>query len=202
MFLPEPIIIDDFLPRKYADEIEKQCLDSRFTWSFNPSIEIDGQESDQVGFSHVAMVYPNSDQQPYIERDLTALFYPLTYLIEDKSGIEFNAMIRVRVGLFTKEPSSPEHHKPHVDYRFEHNVALYYVNDSDGPTHIFEERIAPEPFENFADGIRATPPDSYTLQTTIEPKKNRLVIFDGLQYHASSSPKEHKYRIAVNMNFI
>jgi hypothetical protein len=202
MYLPEPIILDDFLPAKYADEIEKQCLDPRFTWCYNPSIEMDGTETDQVGFSHVAFVYPNSNVNPYIERELTALFFPITYLLEDKSGIPFNSLIRVRLGLFTRDSSSTSYHLPHVDYRFEHNVALYYVSDSDGPTHIFEERITPEPFDNFAEGIKSPRPSTFTLQTKIEPKKNRVVIFDGLQYHASSSPIHHKHRIALNINFI
>lgn len=200
MYLPEPLILDDFLPSRYADEIEAQILDPRFPWYYEQSIEYKG--SDNIGFFHVILNYENHDAQPYIEKDVLALFYPLTFFIEDKSGIPFNSMIRVRLGLFTKQQNNTEHHNPHVDYRFEHTVALYYVTDSDGPTYLFNERRDSEPFENFTEGPQIPHPESFTLQTKVEPKKNRLLLFDGLQYHASSSPQHHNHRIALNINFI
>ena len=201
MFLPEPLVIDDFLPQRYADEIELQILDPSFPWHYQQSIEY--SKSDNTGFSHVILNYSNHDSTPYIEKDVLSLFYPLTFFIEDKSGIPFNSMIRVRLGLFVQDKhQEAKSHHPHVDYRFQHTVALYYVTDSDGPTYLYNERREEEPFENFIDGPQLPPPDQFTLQTTIEPKKNRLLIFDGLQYHASSSPQHHKHRIALNINFV
>jgi len=201
MFLPEPLIIDDFLPQRYADEIELQILDPNFLWNYQQNIEYN--ESNNIGFSHLILNYKNHDATPYVEKDVLALFYPLTFFIEDKSGIPFNSMIRVRLGLFTKdEAQQSQPHNPHVDYRFAHTVALYYITDSDGPTYLYNERREEEPFENFVDGPQLPYPDQFTLQTTVEPKKNRLLIFDGLQYHASSSPQYSKHRIALNINFI
>lgn len=200
MFLPEPLIFDDFLPTRYANELEAQVLDPAFPWNYNQSIEYN--ESNNIGFFHVIMNYMNHDAQPYIERDVLALFYPLTFILEDKTGVPFNSMIRMRLGLFTKRMNGTETHRPHVDYRFEHTVALYYLTDSDGPTHLYNERRDAEPFENFVEGPQVPPPEEFTLQTTVEPKKNRLLLFDGLQYHSSSSPQNHNHRIALNINFV
>jgi len=52
---------------------------------------------------------------------------------------------------------------------------VYYVNDSDGPTMI-EGNL-------------------------IEPKANRLVMFDGHKPHTGASPTKHKTRIIINSNF-
>lgn len=193
MYLPEPLIIDNLLPQKYADEIERHFLDSTFPWAFNTTVEVADEDTNQIGFSHIVLFYPD-----YIEKDLTSLLLPLTYIMEDKSGIECNAINRIRIGLFPKDTQGPLHHKPHVDYTTPHYVGLYYVNDSDGPTHIFNERVIPDN-SNLKHSVSA---DQLTLQTTVEPKKNRIVIFDGLQYHASSSPKDHYYRMAININFV
>jgi len=200
MFLPEPLIFDDFLPTRYANELEAQVLDPTFPWNYNQSIEY--RSSDNIGFSHIILEYSNHNAQPYIEKNVLSLFYPLTFIIEDKSGIPFNSMVRVRLGLFTKHMNGPEPHNPHTDYRFEHTVALYYLTDSDGPTYLYNERRDAEPFENFNQDPVVPNPKSFTLQTTVEPKKNRLLLFDGLQFHASSSPQHHKHRIALNINFL
>ena len=57
-----------------------------------------------------------------------------------------------------------------------------YVNDSDGPTKLY----------NF---------DKTKVVKEVHPKTGRVLIFDGLTYHASSSPKDHPSRIVVNYNF-
>ena len=70
---------------------------------------------------------------------------------------------------------------PHVDWDFEHYTMLYYVNDSDGPTIIYDE--------------------SANMVDKIEPVKGRVLIFSGDTIHASSSPTEHNCRITINYNF-
>lgn len=61
------------------------------------------------------------------------------------------------------------HKLPHVNLRGEHWVVLYYINDSDGTTAFYN-----------SDG---------TLRTEVEPKRNRLVIFDGTIKHSVGIPK-------------
>ena len=43
--------------------------------------------------------------------------------------------------------------------------------------------------------------DEYTVKKKIEPVANRIITFNGLHYHSSSSPKEKGYRLVVTFNY-
>ena len=43
--------------------------------------------------------------------------------------------------------------------------------------------------------------DKTRIVKEIHPKKGRVLFFDGLTYHASSSGKNHPSRIVLNYNF-
>ena len=63
---------------------------------------------------------------------------------------------------------------------------LYYVNDSDGNTILYDKTIDDIPFEEHY------PDEHYDLNIThsITPKKGRVLFFDGRHYHAPSSPSK------------
>ena len=69
-------------------------------------------------------------------------------------------------------------------------VMIYYVNDSDGDTIFFNEKHT-----GTIDNSKKT------ISQRITPKKNKCIIFDGLQYHAGSTPK-NSHRMFININFI
>ena len=58
---------------------------------------------------------------------------------------------------------------------------MLYLNDSDGYTVIFDE--------------------NKDIKKKISPKKNRVVIFDGMSYHAGSHPCKSNTRMLLNINF-
>jgi hypothetical protein len=74
------------------------------------------------------------------------------------------------------------HNPPHIDSLNNHLVLLYYVNDSDGDTIIFDLD------------------DKTKKLASISPKKGRLVVFNGEHYHASSPPTKFDSRIVINTN--
>ena len=83
---------------------------------------------------------------------------------------------------------------PHVDLIVPHFVMLYYVNDSDGDTLIYNEKT------KFA----ACYPDEemkFTLKKKVSPKQGRVVLFDGRHFHAAEQPN-HNLRCIVNYNLI
>lgn len=73
--------------------------------------------------------------------------------------------------LYLQVPMAIEqiHKTPHVNLPSEHWVVLYYINDADGTTAFYN-----------TDG---------SLRTEVEPKRNRLVIFDGTIKHSVGIPK-------------
>lgn len=103
-------------------------------------------------------------------------------------------IVRVRMGKFIKNPEGGIH-APHVDYYFPHYTLLYYVNDSDGDTFIFNElaeSVYPPNVPRY--------PDTFTVDTSVSPKAGRAILFNGLRYHCSSLNTKSENRIAININ--
>ena len=70
----------------------------------------------------------------------------------------------------------------HTDIDIPHMVCLYYVNDSDGDTVLYED-------------------DEKTEIKRVSPKKGRIVFFDGSIKHCGSYPTK-TYRSIVNFDFL
>jgi len=69
-------------------------------------------------------------------------------------------------------------------------VLLCYINDSDGPTIIYNEKY---PVKDSKD---------LSIKEKINPKAGRAILFEGDRYHSSSFPIEHSKRMVLNINFI
>ncbi len=115
---------------------------------------------------------------------------PLLYALEEKTGITVQEVYRIRIALTTTVGKEVQH-LPHVDIEMPHKVLLYYVNDSDGDTFMFNEMYSPDKGEL----------TEFTLKERITPKKGRAIIFDGLRYHNSSKPVNHTARYIINIDF-
>ena len=96
---------------------------------------------------------------------------------------------RAKANLQTQFTDNNEsyHNTPHVDLTNKdgsiepHKVALYYVNDSDGATILFNDKL---------DIIRR-----------VKPKKGRMLLFDGNTLHTSSHPTKSDYRMCINIDY-
>jgi hypothetical protein len=189
------LIIDDFLPKVKFDELSKFVMSTQFPWyyashvSLPPWEEYDIQDplaKETDGWYH--MLYSSEDNYDgYYMNIFQDFFEELT----QRFGYTKNDLIRARLGL--KQPKfdhkDENYNLPHVDYNDPHDTIIYYLNDSDGDTRMFKEHAR----EN---------PDSATFNVDqrIEPKANRLVIFDGLQYHTASNPIKTNRRVILNIN--
>ena len=69
---------------------------------------------------------------------------------------------------------------PHIDLLESHHVLIYYVNDSDGDTFLFDK--------------------NKKIVNRISPKKGRILFFNGDILHASSLPIKSKYRSVINFD--
>jgi hypothetical protein len=129
---------------------------------------------------------------------LNAVLLPILFMFCEKAGLPFTTLMRVRIGLFTRGAVDAPHHNPHVDFHEPHYTALYYVNDTDGDTWVFNETYQDVPAQlapaHVNDG-------KFTVAGRIAPKKGRMAAFDGRHYHASMHPTDHVSRIVVTYNF-
>ena len=107
--------------------------------------------------------------------------------IAKSASIKIQGFYRVKSNLQLKTTFSNSEfcNTPHVDSWRDHTVVIYYVNDSDGDTKIFQEEHG-----------------EYKLIKQISPKKGRFVVFNGKHYHAGTHPNIHDKRIVINFNFI
>ena len=118
----------------------------------------------------------------------------LQFAFPDVSSINVS---RGKANLLMKDSIYPDnyYHAPHTDVSIDDpslskyskesfKSVLYYVNDSDGDTFFFNEKLGDS--------------GPVTINKRITPKANTAIIFDSNIYHASSSPKITERRLVIN----
>ena len=84
---------------------------------------------------------------------------------------------------------------PHIDsYVPDSWNVIYYMDDSDGDTVIYNERTL-----NDYDYNKYLKEDNFTEKVRVTPKKGRAVAFKGDLFHASTTPSK-TWRPVVNIN--
>jgi hypothetical protein len=183
-------IIDNAIPEKEFKILEDSVFDDgNFPWYYlkNSAYSQYSSGDPHLGGSWFHLVYQHGEAR-------SPLFEPLEPIIQKyilpKIG-EDKKLTRVRIGkttMMTDNFTNPSH----IDQNFPHEVAILYLNDSDGPTVLYNERYA---------GIDEMDSSKLTIMENITPKRNRLLVFDGMHFHSSSYPKNTQRRIMINFNF-
>lgn len=195
----EPIILDGVLSEQEMARIEALMTSPGCLWQFSPDVnwgyassgharEVRDQvieDPSSVTSFQMIHVFKQQGQD-------TATITPLARKIVLAAGFDIAQVIRFKSNLLTQNPSvGNRFHLPHIDGPAPHFALLYYVNESDGDTVFFNERYA-----NGVERVEAT------ISQRVTPKRGRAVVFNGMQFHASSHPIQSRYRIALNFNFI
>jgi len=189
---------DDLIPRTYQDQILAETTSSRMAWFFQEESarRIADVETSYGGFSNTVFHINEGAPGP---APMTALLLPLLFLYCDRAKIPFTALLRIRLGLFPRTMLDVPHHNPHVDFYQPHQNALYYVNDADGDTVVFNETYDDVSQEQ---SVLHTKEGRFTVGRRISPKKGRMIGFDGRHYHASMHPMKASSRIAIAFSFL
>jgi len=194
----EIIELASAIPKAYQDMVESELGSPQMLWTYQEEAARGAAAfaTSFGGFSHMA--YLTDDHEPSVS-PLSSLLLPILFIFCEKAKLEFRALLRIRVGLFTQAPSGAQHHNPHVDFSQPHHTAVYYVNDSDGDTVIFNETLDDVSVERSAEHANR---GRFTIAGTVPPQKGKMCVFDGRHYHASSSPTQAAKRIAITFNFV
>lgn len=178
-------IIDDFLPVTYQNKLESLLTSNDVPWfyynqtSMNAVDYRDSYTIDNPQFVHVAFFRQKNT-------DLFEYLYPAVFFLEQQTGISYHdRLLRIKANLVYKRENYPADHynMPHVDEDIPCETLLYYVNDSDGDTFIFNNE------------------DRLSIEQRITPKKGRGVLFDSRILHAGSPPRITEARIVLNFMF-
>ena len=186
-------IYDDLIDNNTADYIENEFKTDRVPWHFheetsfkfdNPYVNLMKGPNIAEGPQFVHLFY---DWKKKLNSNW--INYPsiiLKELHKKFDDVELSPIrIKANCQLQTKDSSHTKYTGPHRDYDdWPHIVVLYYINDSDGDTILFEEVG-----------------DELQIAHRITPKKGKAVIFNGLRYHCSSRPSKGK-RVVINYNVI
>lgn len=173
------IVIDDVLPKAYADEIENTLFSPSFPWYYAEDITYGRNAGDlEKTFGLFHMFYSEGNRVS----NFGSFFEPLYFTALHKADvlIETPKVLQARTFLQFPLVKPRIHNNKHIDSQIPHTVVLYYVNDADGDTKLFSG----------LDTIKS-----------ITPKKNRVVIFNGSTYHSSGNPSKDK-RCVINFNIV
>lgn len=186
-------VYDDLFDSKTQDKIENFILDSKASWFFSPKTCDVGYEKHRCieDVPQIGRLFKLDDDNvndfDYTPFTNVLRYYHKKKIVRCKSNIIFQQ----KLGFFEEKRKV---NMPHVDLYFPHMVMLYYVNDSDGDTVIYKEKHSGNGKMSF--------PESLTEKKRISPKRGRVVIFDGLYYHTSSSPRKNPYRCVINFDLV
>lgn len=137
---------------------------------------------DTSQFTHTFFMHDQVNS-PFYSQLITPILKELS--LEDK------LVTRAKANLLTQQKDFTEENfnTPHTDWNIDHTVLIYYVQDSDGDTILFNENIK----ENLT-------PNTVSIYRRIKPKQGRVLLFDGTQFHSSCNPIKSKERILFNIN--
>ena len=194
-------VLDNFLPDTEFKQLQQLLLSPEFPWFSTEHVSLDPIDNniknkeavETDGYAH--LLY---DRDEKLEAYTNSAMVNFNLHIERHLGITAQDIIRSRASV--KHPklgyTVENYNLPHVDYFTPHLSLIYYINDSDGATRVFNEKFTPVPSGNNL-GISY---DSFTVKTCVEPKANRLLVINGLQYHTASNPINSTRRVIININ--
>ena len=187
------LIIDDVVSIEQQNRIENSIFSRETKWTFGRTVFYEKDPAVTKNQRNRLMSFT----KPLFNSDLNEIDQDIDLYLQPLFG-KFNTLLtsRIQLQLPVISELDIQFGVPHIDgYRkVPYKVAVYYVNDSDGDTVLFKEKlhdVAPEDIPN----------TKLTVDQSIPPKKGRLIIFDGDIYHAVGKPKTD-LRCIINYNFI
>jgi hypothetical protein len=186
------VILDNAISKEYQDYLENLLLDNTdLPWHLIRNLNQLKLEQNNISTPGLS-IQSISDGKDH--GMLALVFKSLTYNLAEKLNISVKQIINART--FLQLPGGNLNEKVdkefHVDCAKPHIVLLYYVNESDGNTVILKQRYP------FSHGKISGLIKGDVLQE-IEPKKGRVVMFDGSHFHSSTIPTS-QLRCVINID--
>jgi hypothetical protein len=171
-------IVDNCVSELLQDFVGKQISAPNLSWGFiNDVTNRNNAQTNNYGFTNAPF------ENGQVQNTAYWFLYPLLLEVCGKEDIKVKELLRIRIGLYINKGRA-QVNDAHIDREMPHMAALYYPDDFDGDTIFYTDKTA-------------------TIELMrVKPKKGRMVIFNGLTYHASSEPTNSYHRITVNYNFI
>lgn len=167
-------VFDNIIDKNHQKHYQN-LLFKKIRWKFEVDVTNPKNEQRRPGFSYVYMkdgvIYKYHDHMMDL---LNAACDKINFKRED--CLQGRSFLQLPLNLKDRSLDAP-----HIDADRDHLVILYYVNDSDGDTLLFNDKL---------DIIRR-----------VKPKKGRMLLFEGNTLHTSSHPTKSDYRMCINIDY-
>lgn len=190
------IILDDVIPKYKQDFFEDLFTSQKLAWLFFKDIALPASEIKRLNITKLTpgiACYIKQDNPKFVNENLLKEVKLIPEEACKKIGKVCKDIYNAR--SFMHFPIASELRKEydniHVDINYEHLVCLYYVNDSDGDTYLFDKTKKELPY--------LTKDTKLEVLQKVSPKKGRVVLFNGNRYHSSSGPTKD-IRCIINFN--
>jgi hypothetical protein len=187
----DDIIIDDRVISLDMQDALEQLLESQnFPWFLCEHKTRTSSREEQNQYKHISNNIHEHTQFVHdfvingrANSKLLDLPVQLLQRVSDKYNCNFElARVKANFCPMVTVDNDLAHQIPHVDHVREHWVMIYYVNNSDGDTFLFENQ-------------------NLSIKQRISPKKGRCLLFKGNTLHAGMHPRLTNYRMVINFNF-
>ena len=163
----ELIIIDDFIPTWMQDRLEKLTQNHSIKYEFlSFTSHVDNINLNSEGDQFSNLILKDGQLKEY-GADHFFLLPFLTACLKEGVIFDYSQFLRAKIHPYNL-------------------IGLYYINDSDGDTIIYEGRDK----------------NNLKIANKVSPKKGRIILFDGSQYHSSSYPLKTDKRMVINYNLM
>ena len=180
----EITVVDNFLTQDEFEYAKSFVLSDEQSWHWhdNISTHID------VGIRNYGFGYNlTTDTNQF--RECKTREYTQSLIEKVRDFAKCKNILRARLDMTTNVMERIRH-CPHVD-RFDRPLsAIFYFTDSDAETVIYNEKLI-KPNDIMGE---------LTVNTSIRPKENRLMLFDGQHIHTGHSPTKYSRRVLLNIN--
>ena len=181
---------DNFLDQFIINEIDNIFKSHENKWGYNPTtLDQDYYNyneivpSEEFGDTQYFHMSPEPGTRAYEFANIVAREFMSKHNMPefDVFRIRFNITPTAEKSLITR---------PHVDWAEPHLILLYYVNDSEGDTILYNETFNGSKIEKVS------------VMTKVSPKKGSAFLVNGEHYHSLVVPEKGDLRKVINFNLI
>lgn len=179
--------LENWLPQSLVSEIDNVFSSDQISWVYKPTT-VNPEDVEELKYNFpniiethqfVHLLYNNDE----VCSSFWDIVRPLLHFYEYHQKCKIISLGRIKANmLFQDSSSTTTHNTPHIDMYDEGWTSLvYYVNDSDGDTVMFDNTL------------QQTEVNKY--------KQGNATYFPSNVLHSSTNPKNSYRRIVINMVF-
>lgn len=157
-------------------------------------VSIESNESPDFSFAHLVLL--DNDVRSELHEPLNKII--LNGL--EQIGENVTNLIRIKVNMCTCQPNVHTN-PPHVDTDETHKAGIIYMNTTNAPTILYNEKFNPRFGFSPEEYLNKILNNKLTVQKSVDCEANKMIVFDGKYYHASSVQSDTYRRIVINFNY-